>query len=91
MIIKKVSRLKILGLIGKYAKGRFRELEDLATYLRGTSIEIESGEEMVINLDGEIIRSKKVNFRIIPASLRVLFPRGMKMGENVYKRELSVK
>ena len=62
-------------------------------------MEVEPGDRVItgkysgtsVKIDGEIISSKNVAFQIIPASLRFIFPRGMKMGVNTYKRELSVK
>ena len=77
LIIDAVSRLKVAQIIGKYSKGRFRELGDIVTYLRGGQMEIEGDREFAVNIDGEIIGTKKIGFDIVPKGLNFIFPSGM--------------
>ena len=77
LVIDAVSRFKVAQIVGKYSKGRFRELGDIVTYLRVSYMEIEGEREFVVNIDGEIIRAKKVNFTLIPKGINFIFPAGM--------------
>ena len=40
LIIKKVSRLKVAAVIGKYKEGRYKELQDLVRHFRAKAIKI---------------------------------------------------
>ena len=77
LIIDGVSRLKVAQVVGKYAKGRFRELNDIVTHIRGGYMEIESGREFVVNIDGEAISANKISFNIVPKGVNFIFPSGM--------------
>jgi diacylglycerol kinase family enzyme len=74
LIVKGVSRLKFLKVIGKYAKGRYKELTDIISYIRGKNMKIQGETEMAVNIDGELIRAKDVVFRLVPLGVRFLFP-----------------
>ena len=76
LIVKKVSRLKFLMLIGKYAKGRYQELTSHISHHRCTEISFESEEELGINVDGEAIFSKTPTFRMEPGAVNFIFPEG---------------
>ncbi|UOO36751.1 diacylglycerol kinase family lipid kinase [Oscillospiraceae bacterium CM] len=77
LLVKAVSRLQFARLVGKYATGRFRELPELITHIRGKTMTIRSPETIVVNVDGEILRAKSVTFQIIPGAISFLFPCGM--------------
>ena len=76
LIVKKVSRLTFLKLIGKYAKGRYAELTKYISHYRCTEISFESDEELGINVDGEAIFSKTPTFRMEPGAINFIFPEG---------------
>jgi len=78
LIVEPVSRLKVAQIVGRYAKGRFREFPDLFTYVRGDGMEIESDREFVINIDGEAVYRKKVSFKLVPKGINFVFPPKMK-------------
>jgi len=77
LIVNDVSRLKFIMIVGKYAKGRFRELGDVITYVRGDRLEIEAGSEFVVNIDGEAVFTKKMCFKLVPQGLNFIFPPGI--------------
>lgn len=78
LVVKDVTRLQFATLVGKYAKGRYRELpQEYVTHLNGTHLEIESDEEMVVNIDGEALYSQHVNFDICPGGVNFIVPRNM--------------
>ena len=81
LIIDAVSRLKVAQVVGMYAKGRFREIKDHITYVRGGFMEIEGDREFVVNIDGETIVTDKVSFNIVPKGVNFIFPLGMKFFE----------
>lgn len=77
LLISAVSRLKFITVVGKYAKGRYKEFRDIISHIKGNTMKIESAEEMCINVDGEMLRSKAVVFSVVPRGVRFLFPAGM--------------
>ena len=77
LVVRDVSRLTFIRLVGKYAKGRYRELANLITHLEGSHLEIDSETELVVNIDGEALWSKHVNFDLIPGGVNFLVPANM--------------
>ena len=76
LIVKKVSRLLFLLLIGKYAKGRYSELSSYISHYRCTEIAFESDDELAVNVDGEALFSKTPAFRMEPGAINFIFPKG---------------
>ena len=74
LVVSGVSRLKVAQIIGKYSKGRFRELEDVIKHIRGGYLEISDDKEFVVNIDGEAIRSKNISFKLVPQGINFIFP-----------------
>ena len=77
LIVKGVSRLSFVKLVGAYAKGKYAEMPKVITHVRGDSIEIESETELGINVDGEAVFGKTVCIRILPGAVNFLVPRDM--------------
>lgn len=77
LVVDKVSRLQFIRLVGKYAKGRYREIPDVIHHFRDRYMEIRSAKPLVINVDGEALRGTEAYFRIIPGGLRFIFPHGV--------------
>ena len=75
LIVNAVSRLKVAQVVGKYSKGQYRELSDLITHVRGSLMEIESSHEFVVNIDGEIVRTNGISFKVVPGGINFVFPR----------------
>lgn len=76
-VIKGVSLLTLVRLIGMYAKGRADEMPEYATHLRTDRIDISFEEDNVINLDGEAVFAREVSMRLIPGAVRLIVPKGM--------------
>jgi len=74
LIVEPVSRLKVAQIVGRYAKGRFREFPELFTYVRGDGMDIEGDSEFVVNIDGEAIYAKKISFKLVPKAIKFVFP-----------------
>ena len=83
LIVDGVSRLKVARIVGKYAKGLYRELPEVITHVRGRSIGIESKREFVVNIDGEVINAKSICFRVVPKGVNFIFPADMEFPRQV--------
>lgn len=77
LIVKGVSRLAFVRLIGAYSKGRYAEMPTVITHVRGERIEIESDTELAVNVDGELIFGKKVVMQLIPGGVNFIVPKDM--------------
>jgi YegS/Rv2252/BmrU family lipid kinase len=82
LIVKEVTRLKFISVVGKYAKGRYREFSDIITHIRGNAMTIEGEKELAVNIDGELILAKDILFKLIPSGVRFFFPSGMHFFES---------
>ena len=78
LIVRGVSRLKFLKVVSKYAKGRYKELSDIISYIRGKNMKIQSQNEQAVNIDGELIRAKDITFSLVPDGVRFLFPSNLR-------------
>lgn len=82
LLIKGVSRAGFIKLIGQYAKGLYAQLTKYVTHLQSTELRIESEKEMVAAVDGECIRSTRLDIQLIPGGIRFVFPTNMAFFEN---------
>ena len=74
LVVDAVSRFKVAQIVGKYSKGRFRELGSVIRHFRGIALELECDREVIVNIDGEAIFAKKVAFKVVPNGVNFLFP-----------------
>lgn len=77
VLIKKVSHLKAITLIGKYKDGSYvnsRAFRKILIYRRGREMTVESKREIILNLDGECKMTGKVSFEIMPSAIRFIVP-----------------
>jgi YegS/Rv2252/BmrU family lipid kinase len=77
-IIKGVSLLELVKLIGKYASGHGDDCPEYVTHLRTDNVEITFKEDQVVNIDGEAIFTKYVKMQLIPGAVNLIVPKGMK-------------
>ena len=77
LLVKKVSRLQVPGIIGKYKNGRYKELPKLVRHLRTDSIRILCDKPTPINLDGELRTAQVVEMSLAKEKLRFFYPRGL--------------
>ncbi len=76
LLIRKVSHLTILRLIGKYQAGLHREFTDLQVYRRGKQMVLRSKTPEPCNYDGEILRVTEASISLSPQKLAVALPKG---------------
>lgn len=73
ILVKKISHLRVLQILGKYKRGEHLGL-DCCESFRGTSMEVYADEPAVVNADGECVETTQVRFEIIPAAISFVFP-----------------
>ena len=77
VLVRGVSRLTVLRLIGRYAKGGYRELPDLIQFHRCKSVRVVCAQPEAVNLDGELLMEQDVTFQALPQKIRFFYPRGL--------------
>lgn len=77
LMVKKISRLQIPGIIGKYKSGRYAELPKLVRHFRTRHIRITCDKDTPVNLDGEIRTARVVDMKITGQKVRFFYPRGL--------------
>ena len=77
LLVKKVSRLQVPGIIGKYKAGRYKELPKFIKHYRVRKIKITCDQPTPINLDGELRTAQEVTMSIAPQKLRFFYPKGL--------------
>lgn len=76
ILVKKISRPAFARFIGKYEKGRYKELSDYARTVTAKEVRIVSDEDIVTCLDGEVLHNREVTFRMSDKKLRFFAPKG---------------
>ncbi len=77
LLVKKLHRLEIPAIIGKYKDGKYRELGDYATYYRTDRIVIRCDAPTAVNVDGEQLVAKDVEMSVAPEKIRFFYPKGL--------------
>ena len=74
MLIRKVKRYEVFGLIGKYQKGKHVDIKNLCSITHAKRVEVISEKEIPVNLDGELFDSKTAVFEIAEKAVKFLVP-----------------
>lgn len=77
LLVKKVSRVQVAGVVGKYKDGRYKELPHLVRHYRTKSVKITCDKPTPINLDGELRMAQEVTMSVSDKKLRFFYPRGL--------------
>ena len=75
LLVKKVSRLQVPAVIGKYKNGRYKELPHLVRHFRTNRLKILCDKSTPINLDGEARFATEVNIEVAKEKLRFFHPK----------------
>ena len=75
LLVEKVSRLQVPGVIGKYKNGRYKELPHLVRHFRTDSVTILCDKPTSVNLDGELRVAQEVEFRVAQEKIRFFYPK----------------
>ena len=74
LVIKKVSRLKVAKVIGKFKNGKYAQLQDLVKHYKTDHLRILCDGPTSINLDGELRTAQVVDISIAKEKLRFFYP-----------------
>lgn len=75
LLVRKVHRLEIPAVIGKYKNGRYAQLPDLVRHFRTDHITIHCDKPTPINLDGELRTAQVVDMSIAKEKIRFFYPK----------------
>ncbi len=79
LLVKKVSRLQVAGLINKYKAGQYAAFPALFRHFSTDRVVIHCDREEVVNLDGEARRGKDVEICLSDKKLRFFYPKGLQL------------
>lgn len=79
LVVKKVRRLQVPGVVGKYKAGKYRQLPQLVRHFRTDRLMIHADRLTPINLDGELRRAKDISISVAGEKVRFFYPRGVKI------------
>lgn len=72
-VIDRVSKLTVLSILPKFIKGKHDDVKQISSY-RSRRVRITCGENVPINMDGEIIGRTPMGFEIMPKALNMFVP-----------------
>ena len=75
LLVRKVHRLEIPAVIGKYKNGRYAQLPDFVRHFRTDHIAIRCDKPTPINLDGELRTAQVVDMSIAREKVRFFYPK----------------
>ena len=78
LLVKKVSRLQVAGVIGKYKSGRYKELSHLVRHFKTDKVTIHCDKPTSINLDGELRTAQTVEMSVAKEKIRFFYPKGLR-------------
>ncbi len=73
ILIKKISHLRVLTILGKYKRGEHMDL-DCCESFRGTSMTVSAEKPLVYNTDGECDHATQVEFSVLPSAISFVVP-----------------
>ena len=79
LLVKKVRRLQVPGIIGKYKNGRYREMPHIVRHFSVDRLAIRCFKPTVINLDGELRTAQELEISLAKEKLRFFYPRGLEV------------
>ena len=77
LLVKKVSRMQVPAIIGKYKNGRYKELSGLVRYFKTDSVKILCDKPTAIYLDGELRTAEVVEMSVAREKVRFFYPKGL--------------
>ena len=79
LLVKKVTRLQVAQVVGKYKNGRYKELPDLIRHYRTHRVVIHCDKTTPVNLDGELRRGKDIEISVAKEKIRFFYPRELQI------------
>jgi YegS/Rv2252/BmrU family lipid kinase len=81
-LVQNAGIFRILTLFPKLIKGIHNELNEVS-FFKAEKISVNSLENISLNIDGEIVQSKHIEFQIIPSAIEVVYPKDMRPSNNL--------
>lgn len=75
LVVEKVSRLKVAGVVGKYKAGRYKELPEIVRHYKTDKLRIICDQPTSISLDGELRTAQTVDISVAKEKLRFFYPK----------------
>ena len=75
LLVKKVSRLQVAGVVGKYKAGRYKELPEIVRHYKTDKLRIICDQPTSISLDGELRTAQTVDISVAKEKLRFFYPK----------------
>ena len=77
LLVKKVSRLQVPGVVGKYKNGQYAQLPHIVRHLQTKELTIICDKESPVSIDGEVLLTKEVTIAITGEKIRFFYPKGL--------------
>ena len=82
LLVPKVDRFNFLRLVGAYGKGRYRRYPQYIQDYHGQSVTFSSSQDIVVVVDGEVLRAPSFTVSLSPKKLRFFFPEDLSYAPN---------
>ena len=73
ILIKNISHLKFLTILGKYKKGQHLDLPCCESF-RGTKMRVKAVQPVVVTADGECFKTTDVTYELLPKAISFVVP-----------------
>ena len=77
LLVKKITRMQVPAIIGKYKNGRYKELSRVARYIKTDRVKIICDKPTPINLDGELRMDQTIEMSVAKEKIRFFYPKGL--------------
>lgn len=77
LLVKKVSRLQVAQVVGKYKNGRYAELPHLIRYFRTKHLHIRCDKPSQLSSDGEIHTYQDLDISVADEKIRIFYPKSV--------------
>ena len=75
LLVRDVSRLKVLEVVGKYKDGQYANYPQLIRHFSTDHVKIICDKPTAINLDGELRTAQTVDIRVAEEKIRFFYPK----------------
>ena len=76
LLVRKVSLLTFLRLVGQYAKGLYKQFPELILDYHGQVVSFSAGEPITVVVDGEVMRDTAFTVRLSEKKVNFFYPAG---------------
>ena len=77
LLVKKVSRLQVAGVVGKYKNGLYAKLPKIVRHIRTKALRILCDRLTAMQLDGEVLQDQSFSISVSSKKLRFFYPKAL--------------